>query len=219
MNEGGIIAYNSLNPENINRLDYTNTLAMEAFRVGLLTETELDNLRADLMTALAEIIGLFTKNESSSVKADTARELTASMMYNIDTYLQSFDDHSTALEELRTRKPYELYGKGYLINKKYFEEAKHLYGAVRYSRLKNASEAYNKTLDKYFHYYLTHYDPRFSAHLKIYLTLPEYRINGAFHIKKSVDVLKRLILVNRGRPSDVTIAAATDHGTPDEEQS
>lgn len=216
MTNNGIISYSGLNPENIDRSDFTNSLAMEAHRVGIISEFELTTIRTNLMTALAEIIGLYTRNESTSLKADTTRELTASMMYNIDTYLLSLNDIGQALEQLRDRKPYELYGKGYLINKNYFETAKHLYGAARYNRLKNTSEAYNKTLDKYFRYYLTHYDPRFSAHIKIYLTLREFDINGAFHINEAVSVLKKIIEINNGRKADVTITAEAHPDNPSE---
>jgi hypothetical protein len=101
MNNNGIVSYSALNQENIKRSDYTNTLAAEAFRVGLMRESEIDALRNDLMNALAEIISLYTKNESSSVKAETARDLTASMMFNIDTYLLTLGDHEKALETLK----------------------------------------------------------------------------------------------------------------------
>lgn len=218
MNSNGIISYSGLNPENIDRTDFTNSLAMEAHRAGIISEAELTTLRTNLMSALADIIGLYTKNESTSLKADTARDLTACMMYNIDTYLLSLGDIGQALEQLRDRKPYELYGKGYLINKKLYETAKHLYGAARYNRLKNASEAYNKTLDKYFRYYLTHYDPRFSAHIKIYLTLTEFGISGAFHINEAVDVLKKIIDINNGRKADVTITEEISPDTHAEEE-
>ena len=218
MNNNGIVSYSALNQENIKRSDYTNTLAAEAFRVGLMTESEIDALRNDLMNALAEIIGLYTKNESSSVKAETARDLTASMMFNIDTYLLTLGDHEKALETLKTRKAYELYGKGYLINQKLFESAKILYGKARLTRLKNASEAYNKTLDKYFYYYLTHYDARFYAHNKIYLTLLAYKISGSFPIHMAIKVLNRILMINKGRQSDVMVDTENTPSPSDEEE-
>ncbi len=218
MSNNEIISYNGLDPERIDKSDLTNSLVMEAYRVGIISDFELNRIRTDLMSALAEIIGLYTKNQSTSLKADTARELTACMMYNIDTYLLSIGNIGQALEQLRDRKPYELYGKGYLINQKLYETAKHLYGAVRYSRLKNASEAYNRTIDQYFHHYLKHYDPRFSAHNKIYITLVEYGISGAFHINEAVDVLRKLTEINNGRKADVTITAEVNHDKNLEEE-
>ena len=84
-----ITSYSGLNPANLDRSDYMNTLAAEALRAGLINESDIDRIRSDLMTALAEVIGYYTKNESSSVMADTANELSESMVYNIDTYLLS----------------------------------------------------------------------------------------------------------------------------------
>lgn len=205
-----IIAYSGLNAENIDRSDYTNTLLLEAVRAGIAKESDIDRIRNDLMIALAEVIGYYTKNESSSIKAETANELSNSLVYNIDTYLLSFGDDKKAAETLLDRRMSELYGKGYLINSKYFEEAKILFGKARLSRLKNGSEEYNKTLDKYFRYYLTHYSPKFNAHEKIYLSLREYDLSGVYNIREAVDVLKKLVEINRGRQADVTIEAPVE---------
>ena len=99
-----IQSYSGLNPANLDRSDYMNTLAAEALRVGLIKESDIDRIRSDLMTALAEVIGYYTKNESSSVMADTANELSESMVYNIDTYLLSLKDDKRALDTLLDRR-------------------------------------------------------------------------------------------------------------------
>lgn len=200
-----IVSYSGLDANNIDRENYTNTLAVEAVRVGIMSESDLDRIRQDLMIALSEVIGYYTKNESSSIKSETANELTNSMLYNIDTYLLSFGDDKKALETLLDRRMSELYGKGYLINSKYYEEAKILFGKARVSRLNNGSEEYNKTLDKYFRYYLTNYSPKFYAHNKIYLSLREYGLSGAYHIGEAVEVLKKIIEINHGTKADVVI--------------
>ena len=211
MSENQLITPHSLDPARIDPTDYANTLAMEALRVGKYTEQDLERIRLDLMNALAEIIGYYTQNESTSVKADTARNLTKSMMYNINTYLLSLVDVNRAAEVLADRKPSELYGKGFLLNTQYFEKAKNLYGKVRLTRLKNASRGYNEVIDKYFYHYLRDYSPKFSAHDKIYLALSEYHISGAFHIDKAIGVLEELLRINRGAEADVIIRQ-TDPG-------
>lgn len=58
-----ITSYSGLNPANLDRSDYMNTLAAEALRVGLIKESDIDRIRSDLMTALAEVIGYYTKND------------------------------------------------------------------------------------------------------------------------------------------------------------
>ena len=202
-----IISQSALREENISRADYTNSLVAEAQRTGIISDTDVDLIRVELMNSLAEVIGYFTKNESSSVKKETARKLSLSMMSNIDTYLCSLNNHELALATLKDRRAIESYGKGYLINKKHFENAKHLYGKVRFTRLKNGGDAYDRTLDKYFHNYLKDYNPMFTAQDKIYITLTRFGIKGAYHIDEAVDVLNRLLEINEGRKSDVVISA------------
>ena len=202
-----ILSFSALSDENITKKDYSASLTAEAVRVGIWTEDDVTTLQAELMNALAEVIGYYTKNESSSVKTETARKLSLSMMYNIDTYLLSLGNHELALATLKERRAIEAYGRGYLINKKHFDDAKHLYGKVRFTRLKDGGEAYDRTLDKYFRYYLTDYNPMFSSRDKIYITLRKYGIDGAFHIDEAVKVLEKLLAINEGSGADVVLSA------------
>ena len=202
-----ILSFSALSDENITKNDYSASLTAEAVRVGIWTEDDVTTLQAELMNALAEVIGYYTKNESSSVKTETARKLSLSMMYNIDTYLLSLGNHELALATLKERRAIEAYGRGYLINKKHFDDAKHLYGKVRFTRLKDGGEAYDRTLDKYFRYYLTDYNPMFSSRDKIYITLRKYGIDGAFHIDEAVKVLEKLLAINEGSGADVVLSA------------
>lgn len=202
-----IQSFSALCEENITRKDYSVSLTAEAVRVGLWSEDDLTTLQAELMNALADVIGYYTENESSSVKTETARKLSLSMMYNIDTYLLSLGNHELALATLKDRRAIETYGRGYLINKRHYEDAKHLYGKVRFTRLKDAGEAYDRTLDKYFRYYLTDYNPMFSAQDKIYITLRKLGIDGAYHIDEAVEVLAKLLAINEGRAADVVLSS------------
>ena len=201
-----ILSFSALCDENITRKDYSASLTEEALRVGLWTEDDVTSLRAELMNALADVIGYYTENQSSSVKTETARKLSLSMMYNIDTYLLSLGNHELALATLKERRAIESYGKGFLINKKHYENAKHLYGKARFTRLNNAGEAYERTIDKHFRYYLTDYNPMFSAQDKVYITLRKFGINGAFHIDEAVTVLEKLLQINEGTTADVVLS-------------
>ncbi len=202
-----LVSYSALDPERIDIRNYSTSLTSEAYRVGLISDDDLDLLKNRSMEALAEVIGYYTKNESSSIKTDTAKNLAKSLLYNVDTYLLSLGDHEEALRVLLDRKMGEHYGKGYLINKKHFEDARQLYAKVRFTRLRDADEEYNKTLDQYFKYYLTKYDPKFTADLKIYLSLRKYDLFGNYHIDEAVEVLKKLLEINSGTKSDFVISA------------
>ncbi len=207
-----LVSYSALDSARINKENYTSELISEAYRLGLISEDETVLLKSRSMEALAEVIGYYTKNESSSVKSDTAKDLAKSLLFNVDTYLLSLGSHEEALKVLLDRKMGELYGKGYLINKKHHDDARQLYAKVRFTRLRDADEEYNKTLDQYFKYYLTKYDPKFTADLKIYLSLRKYGLFGNYHIAESVEALKKLLEINSGTKSDYFI-------NPEEEKS
>jgi len=206
MSEQSLTSYNGIRSENIDRKHYTNSLIIEAKRVSLISDDDFNNIQAKMMEQLAEVINLYTLGESSSLKTDTAKRLMESMVYNIDTYLISLGDDSKALQLLVERKYSDFYGKGYLVNKKLFEEAKILYAKARLNRIRTEDKDYNKTLDKYFKFYLTEYNPKFSAHDKIYLSMKNFGISGAFHIDGSVKVLKRILEIGAGRQSDVILS-------------
>ena len=206
MNNGnGLIAHDSLNPDNISLLDYTNTLAAEAFRIGLFDETDIAHLQNGLMETLSEVIGYYSGNKSTSIQTDKAKVFGQSILFNVDAHLLSLGDHHAAIGELRNKKLNELYGRGYLINSRRFEQAKVLYARARYTRLKDGSAEYNKTLDVKLKNYFADYDPRFTAHSKAYITLGEYGIRGAFRIDQMAEVLTKLIELGTGRKADVVV--------------
>ncbi|MBE6599410.1 MAG: hypothetical protein E7638_08220 [Ruminococcaceae bacterium] len=203
-----MIAYTgseSFNPGNVDPANYTSTLAEEALRCGIYTEEDIGRIQMGLMESLSEVIGFYTKGESTSVKTERAAELSRSILYNADTYLRSLGSHSASLEKLKERKMTELYGKGYLINKERCEKAKILYAKARYSRLKDGSAEYNKTLDKYLYNYLKMYDPKFTAHDRLYVSLPEVGFKGGLRINRVVELLEAIIKLNAGRQSDVIL--------------
>lgn len=207
--DNGIIAYgqSSIDPKNINRSDYLNTLAVEALRVGLLTDADITRLQNGLMQTLSEVIGYSSENHSTSVMADTAREFSKSILYNVDTYLLTLPDYASAIEEMKTHGMSDMYGRGYLINKKRFENAKVLYARVRYTRLHGGSKDYNKLIDVNMKKYLEMYDPRFNAHSRLYVMLSEYGIRGKYSMDQLPALMKQLIDINSGHAADVTIEA------------
>ena len=83
---------------------------------------------------------------------------------------------------------------------------------MRYTRLRDGGEDYDKAIDKNIRIYLRDYDPRLSAHDKLYLTLPKFGIRGAFHIGGAVAVLNRLLEANTGRTGAVTDAEFREVG-------
>lgn len=198
MNEQSLTARGRIDPERLDRERYAESLTDEAVRAGILTESDVSRIRADLLKVLAEVIGYKTGGESTNVSADDAKILAESLLYNIGTALRAESDPDAAAMLLRDRPMTELYAKGYQINKKRWEDARRLWTKVRYARLRDGGEEYDRAIDRNIRIYLERYDPRTSAHDKLYLSLPKYGIKGAFHISRAVAVLTKLLSLSSG---------------------
>ena len=198
MNEQSLTARGKIDPERLDRERYAESLTSEAVRAGLMTEGDVDRIRGELLQVLAEVIGYKTGGESTNVSTDEARILSESLLYNIGTALRAEETPDSAALTMRDRPMSELYAKGYQINKKRWEDARRLWTKVRYNRLRDGGEEYDRAIDRNIRIYLEKYDPRTSAHDKLYLSLPKYGIKGAFHIQGAAAVLTKLLSLSSG---------------------
>lgn len=201
MNGQSLTARGKIDPERLDRERYAESLASEAVRAGIMTEGDMDRIRGELLQVLAEVIGYKTGGESTNVSTDDAKILSESLLFNIGTALRGESDPDAAALLLRDRPMSELYAKGYQINKKRWEDARRLWTKVRYNRLRDGGEEYERALDRNIRIYLERYDPRTSAHDKLYLSLPKFGIKGAFHIQGAVAVLTKLLALSAAENS------------------
>ena len=207
MNELGLTARGLIDPEKLDRENYAQSLAEEAVRVGIMTEEDVERIRVGLLGVLAEVIGYKTGGESTNVSTDDAQCLAESLLYNIGTALRAESDPDKAALLMKEKPMSKLYAAGYQINKKHLEDARRLWKQVCYARLRDGGADYDRAIDKSIRIYLERYDPRTSAHDKLFLSLPKFRIKGAFHIKGTVSVLRRLLEVSGGDGGKGTDAA------------
>ncbi len=196
MNDKELISRSRIDPARLSGDRYAESLAAEALRTGLMDEGDLDRIRGDLMKVLAEVIGYKTEGKSTNVSTETAKSLAESIFYNIGTALRQEKNPDAAALSMKNTPMSDLYAKGYLVNKKRWEEARVLWGKVRYTERKDGGEAYERAIGKNIRIYLEQYDPRTSAHDRLFLVLPELGIKGAFHIGGTVSVLKKLLKFN-----------------------
>ena len=198
MSELGLTPKGRIDPARLDRENYVQSLTEEAVRCGIMTEGDTDRLRTELLSVLAQVIGYKTGGESTNVSTDEARILSESLLYNIGTALRAEETPDSAALTMRDRPMSELYAKGYQINKKRWEDARRLWTKVRYNRLRDGGEEYDRAIDRNIRIYLEKYDPRTSAHDKLYLSLPKYGIKGAFHIQGAAAVLTKLLSLSSG---------------------
>ena len=196
MNEQSLTARGRIDPERLDRERYAESLAAEAVRVGIMTQGDVERIRVSLLKVLAEVIGYKTGGESTNVSVNDAGSLAESLLFNVGTALRAESDPDAAAHLLRDGSVSELYAKGYAINKKRWEDAKRLWAKVRYAGFRNGGEELARAVDRNIRIYLERYDPRISAHDKLYLSLPKLGIKGAFHIQGAVAVLTKILSMN-----------------------
>lgn len=178
-----------INPENIKRSAYTNSLLEEAVRIGAITEDDVIKVQTSMMDALEKAINLYTHEKSTSVMTETAQDLLKSVLVCIDEYLVFLDSHQKALDTLLTQDSTELYLLGYRQLKALVLESVSLMVKLKKSKLDIANAKYEKTIEKFIPELLKSYDAHFDA---IYTISHFYPL--ASPIPKSDGVIRSVIL-------------------------
>lgn len=142
-----------ISPLDSSRIDYgafTATLAQEALRAGLLSDTDMNRIQEQLLALLRAQIQTVTRGESSSIPAEAADELMDGIGYCVDRALQSAAslDESAAL--LRTESIEALYRRGADQLNALARACEGLLARVRSTRVKTVNTGYNIALDDSF---------------------------------------------------------------------
>ena len=179
--------------------DYYRTLLGEALRCGYFDKEFGDASRRDLGNALASLITEFTGGESTSVLQDTANELFASILYNLDVRLMFESSHSKALALIAEKDVPELYYEGQKLVERLVVESVGLLVKARSTRIAVSDKSYDAMLDGEIKSWIYRYDKRFFAHRTRrssgYQTcLGCGRLRGILYVKK---YLENLIAENK----------------------
>ncbi|ALS28108.1 hypothetical protein IJ21_27120 [Paenibacillus sp. 32O-W] len=188
-----------INPSSLKRNPYTLSLLNEGQRAGLLNDREIYRIQNQLLLILQNVIRRYTQGESSSVTAETAESMLASILYAADAYLLSLEDHDKAIACLKTADIAKLYEQGVERVRQCFDETKRLYDEVRQQKLDVPVEAYNTTIEESLPLFLKKYGIIFEAQntmasIDYPLAVDDMRLQGVFYMKQ---YLERLQIENR----------------------
>ncbi len=174
--------------------DYTRSLLDEAFRCGLMNESDIARVQGGFLDSLGELIRLYTEGLSSSVSNDLAEEFLKSLLYCTDAALISLASPTDALSHLKESTIFEIYTDGLKVLRRHVYECTGLLVKLRRTRVNLPLKLYNDTLDKTLTKALRTYDPKFAAHrLKFTLDYPtaakRSRLRGIYQVRSYVDSL------------------------------
>lgn len=181
--------------KNLNSNQYTVSLLKEAFRTGLIDKGTIDNIQAQIMFILKDLIMRYTKGESTSVTVETAEKILNSIYYSIDAYTESLHNPEDGIALLKTKKMKEIYEKGFELIKSCVSETKMLYERILKNKLNVPLEEYNLTIDEAFPDFFRKYGMVFDAHdtmasIDYPLVFDDMNIRGIFYIKHYLENLE-----------------------------
>lgn len=188
-------AQRGIRKSRLQRNQYTISLMNEGLRTGMLTSREILRIQHGFMQILRELIQKYTRGESSSVAAETAESILASIMYAADAYLISFEEPEKALTYLKTIEVRKIYDRGVDKVGQCFAETKQLYKEISANKLEVPVDAYNLTIDESLPVFLRKYGIIFDAHntmasIDYPLAVDDMRLQGVFYIKQYLERLK-----------------------------
>ncbi len=183
-----------LRKERLDPNHYTIALLEEGRRVGLIDQSSLDAIQAEIMFILGQLILKYNQGESSSLKAETAQRILMSIFYAIDAFLSGFQNADDAIAILKTGSIGEIYANGLELLETCLADTRLLYQHIATNKLVIQNEAYNSTIDEALPDFFRNYDILFSAQdtmasIDYPLLFDDMRIQGIFYIKQYLEKL------------------------------
>lgn len=188
--EHALVRRDSLDPN-----QYVLSLLQEGFRVGLINRQEIFSIQKQVMLILKELIILYTKGESTSIKTETAEELLSSIYYSIDAYISSVRDPEAGIDLVRSAGIKEIYDKGVEVVALIFKEAKQLCQEIIKNKLDVPLEVYNTSVTEALPEFFENYSIVFGAHdtpcssLDYPLIFDDMNVRGVFYMRNYLENL------------------------------
>lgn len=150
--------------ENLNEEHYFQSILLQAEKMKLLTDTELESIKLQSIQLLAKQTERFTGGSSSSVTVETAQSITMYIFYCIGIFLKGLPEIDMGIVKLKQEPLCELYQNGRQIIESQISCAKELLEAVQRSRVHTSNQAYNDTIEEGIASFFSCYDADFTAH-------------------------------------------------------
>lgn len=140
-----IVSVYSLLMCEIDKSNYYESLINLMLKYKLIDENEFNSMKLDYINLLIFKVKKYTKGINSSVSIDTLKELSASIVYTLNTYLIT-NSLSNNIEMLKKNKVMAIYNNGLDIIKSKLDRALIKYALVCNTKVKASNYYYNSTI-------------------------------------------------------------------------
>ncbi|MFZ5969928.1 MAG: DUF6179 domain-containing protein [Bacillota bacterium] len=181
-----------IDKEKLDQNQYLVSLLKEGTQNGLLGLDLAKSLPFGLMDVLKEIMRMYTKGESSTLKAGTAEDLMKSIIYSIDLFLMKYPNPEDALHHLQSCNVRILYQEAVDYANDYIESTKKLYQSIEAKRVWVPNVVYNETFTEAIPNFFLDYDVIFAAHhtssdMDYPLAFDDMSAKGIAYIRRYLD--------------------------------
>lgn len=188
MNE--IEGISKIKREKLDERKYFKTLIEEAYKNQMISENDIMNLQMQALQLLDERIYKYNGSNSSSIKKETAGEISDSNNYTISIYLKTFRNPDEAIKEIKEKGLKIAYQEGRKKIDRMLNIIRLMYIKVKQNKLNIENDTYNDTIIGGIQGFLKIYDPDFKAQdMKITADYPLYnnligKLDGVEFIKE-----------------------------------
>ncbi|GFZ30308.1 hypothetical protein CSC2_08340 [Clostridium zeae] len=148
----------------ISKEHYFQSLLQIAYSNNLLSIRELEIIQLQMFELLTEIVGYYTRDESSSVREEVAEQIILSFSYTLGLCLKKQPTIKENIELIKSTKLKQLFTEGEKILKSKVELCENLLNTVYETRLRVETFAYTDTIDYGIPLFFKDYDIRFASH-------------------------------------------------------
>lgn len=194
VNESSLDQNRKLDLSSIKSDKYFESLVSSALAQGLISQERAAELSSELFAVLCDICFSIAQKGSSSIKTETAREISDSICYCIGIRLKSENNANRAVALLKEEKVEKLYYDGLIENDRMLKRARMKYSVLKKKLFKTPSVFYNETINDGLKAFFSSYDQREAAHKSVILfDYPLYcdiePLCGAEYVCKRLDSL------------------------------
>lgn len=184
-----------INKEMLDQNQYFASLMKAGAQKELLDPSLLKSIPIDFMEIFKDVMRMYTKGESSTLKVETAEGLMKSIVYSLDLFLMKFLHPEDAIAHLKSCNMNTLYKEAMDYTKDYFESTKQLYKAIEDKRVFIPNVVYTETFTEAIPNFFLDYDLIFSAQetscdIDYPLTFDVGSVRGITYIKKYLEAFE-----------------------------
>lgn len=155
--------------ERLDPNDYLASLVRQACDCGLLSEKELSAIQTDLFLIFAGQADQWSRGKSSSIPAEKAQDIMASIVFVMGVQLKSCQTPEQAVDCLKTESLKSLFEKGLSLVRRRMAVSRQLQKRILNHLLDTPNVYYRSTIADGIHGFFKLYRPSFAAH-KIHIT-------------------------------------------------